>query len=383
MRSAATPHRRSIVRSLLTEVGVLVVVAVAFAVAMTGSRLVDDGLGGVLPVLLACATVPTLVSIALWLDRFEPDSPWLLLRCFLWGSGVAYLVAAWINPMLAARTSWDATAVYGAPVVEEIIKAACLLWILRFRRGTITSKLDGVIFATMIGLGFAFIENVNYYINSLEQYGIARVFELWVIRGLTTPFLHPFFTLATGVAIGMVAAGSFGRVRSALIVLTGLAISMVIHGTWNRYGLTVYPFVFAPAFAATAWFVWGAVKEQARTLWHHLSPEVEAGLLRRQDLDALLLARGGLRDAVDEMQGDDIPTVASIEYRSLAFALASHRESTARLRAAGAPVPAADLLRDDHLRCELWTRHPEHGGARPLPAPPEFVRAAPSSAVAA
>ena len=60
----------------------------------------------------------------------------------------------------------------------------------------------------MVGLGFAMIENVGYYINALvspERGGIALLGYTFVLRGVLSPLLHPIFTSMTGLGVAYAA----------------------------------------------------------------------------------------------------------------------------------------------------------------------------------
>jgi RsiW-degrading membrane proteinase PrsW (M82 family) len=366
-------------------VGVLVIAALCVTIAKTAHGVIHAGVWGLLPLLLAFSTVPTLVTMVLWLDRFEPEPPWMLVRLFLWGAGAAYAVAVFVNPFVAGRLGlgWDATGVYFAPALEECLKCAGIAWLLLRRRDRIDGPLDGVVYALMIGLGFAVVENTQYYLNSLHLYGIGRVFHTWALRGLVTPFLHPFFTMAFGLAAGYVAVSRPGRVRGAAILAGGLLTSMVVHGTWNRFALTLYPTVFLPAFSLTVWYVVLAVRRQGQMLRWHLEPEVEAGLLRRQDLYAVLATHGGLRAAIADLDGESTPGAQSASYRSAAYALASHRERLARARQAGVEPDPGTMARDAELRARLWALRGDTDAGADLPPAPAFVRGMePADAVA-
>ena len=68
---------------------------------------------------------------------------------------------------------------------------------------------DGVIYAAMVGLGFAMIENVGYYINALvspERGGIELLGYTFVLRGLVSLLLHPIFTSMTGLGVAYAAS---------------------------------------------------------------------------------------------------------------------------------------------------------------------------------
>src|SRR5215218_10430083 len=79
----------------------------------------------------AVIPVPVYVTLVLWLDRYEPEPPWMLATAFFWGALVAAFFSIIINSLgvLVVRSlSDDGTArlfglVFSAPVVEETSKA--------------------------------------------------------------------------------------------------------------------------------------------------------------------------------------------------------------------------------------------------------------------
>src|SRR5688572_7411659 len=124
---------------------------------------------------LALAPVPVLLAAVLALDRMEPEPRGNLVFAFGWGAGVAVLVAGVVNSlnllylwqaaMLEQTEARNLAATFGAPVVEETMKGLVLLGLLRFRRAELDGPTDGVIYASMVGLGFAMSENVSYYVS--------------------------------------------------------------------------------------------------------------------------------------------------------------------------------------------------------------------------
>jgi RsiW-degrading membrane proteinase PrsW (M82 family) len=196
---------------------------------------------------LALLPVPLLVVLVLWMDRLEPEPRGNLAFAFGWGAGIAALTALIVNtadleyvtmPALGATTGEYVAATFGAPVVEETLKGLVLIGLLWRRRAEFDGPTDGVIYAAMVGLGFAMIENVGYYINALvspERGGIALLGYTFVLRGLVSPLLHPIFTSMTGLGVAY-AAGRRGGAPWA--VALGLLAAMILHGTWN--GLSLY-----------------------------------------------------------------------------------------------------------------------------------------------
>ena len=195
---------------------------------------------------LALLPVPFLIAVVLLLDRLEPEPRENLVFAFAWGAGIAALLAAVINtaglvfitqPDLGKTTGQYVSATFGAPVVEESLKGGVLLWLLWRRRQEFDGPTDGIIYAAMVGLGFAMIENVGYYISALARPAIGGVPLLgatFVFRGVLTPLAHPMFTSMTGIG----AAYAATHRRGGWAVALGLLAAMTLHGLWN--GLTVF-----------------------------------------------------------------------------------------------------------------------------------------------
>ncbi|GGQ16393.1 hypothetical protein GCM10010140_53370 [Streptosporangium pseudovulgare] len=195
---------------------------------------------------LALAPVPVLLAAVLALDRMEPEPRSNLVFAFAWGAGVAVLVAGLINSFnllyienaaqLGPGAARAVAATFGAPVVEETMKGLVLLGLLRFRRAELDGPTDGVIYASMVGLGFAMSENVSYYIAALSEAGAHGLAVTVVLRGVLSPFAHPLFTSMIGVAVAY-AALRRGPGKT-WVVLAGWAGAMLLHGIWN--GFTTY-----------------------------------------------------------------------------------------------------------------------------------------------
>src|SRR5215467_12861139 len=193
---------------------------------------------------LALLPVPFLIAVVLLLDRLEPEPRENLVFAFAWGAGIAALLAAVINtaglvfitqPELGKTTGQYVSATFGAPVVEESLKGGVLLWLLWRRRQEFDGPTDGIIYAAMVGLGFAMMENIGYYISALarpEIGGVPLLGVTFVFRGVLAPLAHPMFTAMTGIG----AAYAATHRRGGWALGAGLAGAMFLHGLWN--GLT-------------------------------------------------------------------------------------------------------------------------------------------------
>src|SRR6201992_949234 len=206
---------------------------------------------------LALAPVPLLIAVVLLVDRLEPEPRINLVFGFLWGAGIAALFAALINtagleyitqPALGASAGEYVSATVGAPIVEETLKGLFLVWLVRLRRQELGGPPDGIVYAAMVGIGFAMTENIGYYINAEINpiHGGAQLLGYtFVLRGVLSPFLHRTFTSMT--CLGAAFAASHRNANWAL-PLGGLA-AMCLHAMWNGlsiFGLigTLFAYVF-------------------------------------------------------------------------------------------------------------------------------------------
>jgi protease PrsW len=90
-----------------------------------------------------------------------------------------------------------------APVVEELAKCFALLVLFRELKDEFDGVVDGVVYAAMVGLGFAMIENVQYYGAAISE-GVESSVVTFVLRGVVSPFAHPLFTAMFGIGLGYV-----------------------------------------------------------------------------------------------------------------------------------------------------------------------------------
>jgi RsiW-degrading membrane proteinase PrsW (M82 family) len=254
-------------------------------------------------VAFAVATVVAVLPLPLYawavlaLDRFHPEPRSALIWTFLAGATVVVLWALIANTLVEAvllgtvgsTASQTLTATVVAPVVEESGKAVVLVLLYRRFRHQISGPLDGIIYAAMVGLGFATVENVLYYGSSVADGSLPLVF---VLRGVLSPFAHPVFTAFTGIGLGLLAAG---RTRLGVLApVLGVLGAMLAHGLWNgstQLGalgvLGVFFGVMVPVFCGLLVLCRKEAGREKRTLREQLRPEVSAGVLSETDVAVL------------------------------------------------------------------------------------------------
>jgi RsiW-degrading membrane proteinase PrsW (M82 family) len=145
---------------------VLVTVAMLAGAAVMALVLVGSGAPGALVVgtLLAVVPVAPLVGVFLWLDRYEPEPRSLILTALGWGALVATTAALVLQTLdkFAFGRPESLTAAIVAPVTEEAAKGLFVLLLVVARRRVVDGILDGIVYAGMVGIGFAFTENILY-----------------------------------------------------------------------------------------------------------------------------------------------------------------------------------------------------------------------------
>ena len=336
---------------------------IAIAVALFGLGLLtlvmigalNTGMGGLIAgMVLAAIPVPFYVALALSVDRYEKEPLWMLGMAFLWGASGAVFIAFILNSINSAifgAVGGSGAAAFGgsvisAPLVEETAKALALLVFFFWKKDEFDGVLDGVVYAGMVGLGFAMTENVSYYGQALAGGGLAGT---WFVRGVLAPFSHPLFTAMTGVGLG-IARETTKRPLRMIAPLAGLALAMALHGTWNLSAsvgaafLPVYVMVMVPAMAALLGVVLFAQARERRIIRAHLTPYVQTGHLSPAELQALCGFGGRMKTLFAALQAGGMAGYRrEARFHQAASELAFHRWRTERgVTAGGAEYVAVE-----------------------------------------
>jgi RsiW-degrading membrane proteinase PrsW (M82 family) len=279
--------RSRVVRALIAVVVALVFVACGLLTVLAiGSSTGVTGLvaGFVFALLPVCVVVPAL----LWLDRFEAEPTSSLIFAFAWGAVVATFIALLVNSyslVLLRESGGDptATAVFIAPWVEETCKGAAVVVVLLWRRREFDGVVDGIVYAGLAGVGFAFTENVLYFGRSLQESGTAGLAVTFVLRGIFSPFAHPLFTMCTGIGLGVAVVTRRAVVR-VIAPLLGWLSAVILHGLWNlsavaglRGFIGLYVLVQVPIFLAAVGFAVWARRREAQLVTRHLQVYAASG----------------------------------------------------------------------------------------------------------
>ena len=225
--------------------GLLIALFVLIAVAGTAAGIffasnAGDVTGAGLSLLYALIPLPALWLAYWWLDRYEPEPFRYKFAAFVWGGVVAVAIALALEIWI--QSSWDLSddtlVSVVAPVVEESAKAIFLVLTFVRARRVIDGVIDGLVLAGIVGMGFAFVENIGYYAASylgspdIPLEGASGAATTFVVRGVFSPFAHSLFLSAFGIALGL-AASRRAKTHKVLLGIAGLVGSMLLHGLWN------------------------------------------------------------------------------------------------------------------------------------------------------
>jgi len=297
---------------------------------------------------MICATlpVPIYIMLLLWIDRYESEPLWMLTTAFLWGAMVAVFIAIILNTINGAIVSAATNsaqigenfgAVISAPIVEESAKAFILFVLFFWKKDEFDGIVDGIVYAGMVGLGFAMTENILYYGRAVSG-GAGSLTFIFILRGMAAPFSHPLFTSMTGIGLGWSRQSNNGFVKVVAPVL-GFMFAILLHATWNgtaTFGGAVgffagYFLIMGPAFIITLMVIFFSLRREGRIVRQFLYPDYQRGFFDPFEYEKLATIRGRMGMSWSAMTAKGFSGwQARRRYNQIASELAFHRSRVAR-----------------------------------------------------
>jgi RsiW-degrading membrane proteinase PrsW (M82 family) len=182
------------------------------------------------PLLALSGAIPA-IFLMWFVERFDskrPEPKSTLRKVALVG-GLSTLPAIAIEMALSAvgPSGGVSGALYTAFIVaaltEEVCKAVAL-WLVVWRHPAFDERLDGIVYATRAGLGFALVENIGYLMNE-QGAGFIGVFVLRAVLAV------PGHAIYAGFMGYWAARKRFDNTGPGL--LGGLAIAVALHGAYD------------------------------------------------------------------------------------------------------------------------------------------------------
>ncbi|MFD2566278.1 PrsW family intramembrane metalloprotease [Pseudotenacibaculum haliotis] len=181
--------------------------------------------------LLAVAPSMIIIAYIYFKDKFEKE-PWkLLVKNFFLGATVSialtfaigYLLGQ-ILPPLSEKSIMDMfiKAFFVVALVEEFSKYIIVRNFAQ-KNKAFNEPFDGIVYAVMVSMGFATLENVLY----VYAYGL----ETGIFRAFTAVPAHATFAILMGYFMGK---AKFSKNRFALN-MTGLLVATLFHGAYDFF----------------------------------------------------------------------------------------------------------------------------------------------------
>jgi RsiW-degrading membrane proteinase PrsW (M82 family) len=294
---------------------------------------------------MICATIPVpiYVMLVLWIDRYESEPMWMLCTAFFWGALVAVFFAYILNTVtgtaVGMATNPQAGEIFAmvisAPIFEESSKAIILFIFFFWKKDEFDGVTDGIVYASLVALGFAMTENFQYYGGAMIKGMLPGTF---IVRGLFAPFSHPLFTSMTGIGLGL-ARQSKNTAVKFLAPVGGLLLAMILHATWNGSGafggglafLAIYVVVMIPAFIVLLVVIIFSLRREGRIVREFLLPELQRGSLTQQEYEQLMSVWKRMGASFDSLTGGGFARWrVCMQFNQLGSELAFHRCRVAR-----------------------------------------------------
>ena len=244
--------------------------------------------------ILCIVPLAIVVSVLLFIDRFEPEPLGMKLAALAWGGGVSIFFGImgneYVQYSVTEQTGDEVqgmifSVVVGAPVVEELLKGLGVLVIVWARRTHISSAIDGLVYAGFAACGFLVVEDFTYFVRAVLTDGdLGQMFFQRVVMGV---FGHVMYTSCMGWATGWAVTRARSAAAGCGAVALGWFTGMLLHATWNGTAVlsggddelfdTFYIFIHVPLFLLWFLFIALAMKRERRDAAAGLMPYVAQG----------------------------------------------------------------------------------------------------------
>lgn len=173
-----------------------------------------------------------LVMFIYWKDKYQRE-PWKwIIKAFFYGilSAIASILIEVALPAVEITSYW--TSAYNAFVIaaipEECMKMLCF-WLLVRKNPFFDERMDGIVYACCVSMGFAGVENVFYMLANLDTLASTAI-----IRAMLSVPGHFFFAVFMGFYYSLAVFGD--RKHRMRNMALALLIPILWHGAFD-FGL--------------------------------------------------------------------------------------------------------------------------------------------------
>ncbi|MBG7631223.1 MAG: PrsW family intramembrane metalloprotease [Bacteroidetes bacterium] len=196
---------------------------------------------------LSLAPVAIIILYIYLKDKYEKEPKRILISSFLLGAFVSVIITTilyvffdYFLPLPNETSIWQQfiKAFFIVALIEEFSKYVIVRYFAQPKKA-FNEPFDGIVYAVMVSMGFAVLENVLYVTNGGYQVALLRAF--------TAVPAHATFAVLMGYFMGK-AKFSNNRIK---LNLTGLFLAIVFHGTYDFFLFIEFvPGIWTGAFAS-------------------------------------------------------------------------------------------------------------------------------------
>jgi RsiW-degrading membrane proteinase PrsW (M82 family) len=291
-----TPPFQRKIRKIGAPLAVLILLGTVTGLIVIGLTAVNP-VGTAIGFALSSVAMTIVVLAYVWLDRWEPEPPRLLVFAFLWGASVAVVLASIVQIYAESVLNPDAigdtesvsafSVVLSAPLTEEAAKGLFLLLMMTGRRrNELNSLTDCLVYAGLVGAGFAWLEDILYIANGES---LSESLLTAALRLIMAPFAHSLFTTFFGIGVYF-AMQQRNSLAKAGCILLGYLGAVLMHGLWNGSSLVgfeayllIYALWMVPVFALVIVLGVQSRRREQRVVASKLPGMVSAGVVSQNE----------------------------------------------------------------------------------------------------
>jgi len=182
--------------------------------------------------LLALALAPG-IAIVIYIyfsDKHEPEPVGLLMISFVYGILSLFLaigISIVINEFVTIHEDSIEEQAIHAFVIVAFVEESCKFIFVRgilYRNKNFNEPFDGIVYAVMVGMGFATVENIFYVMKGGEVTAILRMF--------TAVPAHALFAVLMGYFLGK---AKFTHRKVVYYSILALLVATLFHGVYDYF----------------------------------------------------------------------------------------------------------------------------------------------------
>ena len=184
-------------------------------------------------VLLALSILPVVLLMVFIYrqDKYQKEPIKSLAKAFIGGMlaiPLDVLIVSTINQIWTSDTVFY-TAFWEAGIPEELSKFIIFMVLIWWDRN-FDEYMDGIVYASFIGLGFACVENIMYVFGAAASESLQIGISTSISRALLSVPGHFLFGVVMGYFLSL---AKFKKTKRFIHLMSGLLLAMLAHGLFD------------------------------------------------------------------------------------------------------------------------------------------------------